>query len=198
MKMQRTTLAALLMTSFAFTPVVQADIYLTPWVGYTAGGSVENQDGAEFDIKSSENYALSVETDLDNGRVGMFYSAQSSDVEEVSASSTIHYLLFQSAIYYPLESQFSGYLGLGLGASYVDADWVDDKYGFSASVYGGFEYAITDNLALNSQLRWLGTAVDNDTSGVCHIPSSEGPCVIRFKTEWMNQVSANIGVTFTF
>ncbi|MEX0334697.1 outer membrane beta-barrel protein [Vibrio tubiashii] len=183
----------------AISTTAVAEVYLTPWVGYTAGGSVENQNQQELDLKGSESFALSVETDFDTGRLGLFYSTQSTDVEKTNASSTIHYIHFQSSVYYPIEDKFSSYLGIGLGGSYIDADWVDKELGFSASIFGGFEYKLSDTVALNTQLRWLGTVVDNDTSGVCNLPTtSEGSCVIKFKTDWMNQFSANLGLTVRF
>lgn len=176
-----------------------AEIHVTPWVGYTLGGSVENQDGDDFDLEGSSNLGVSVETDLEKGRIGMFYTRQATQVDEANLDSEMHYLHFQSSIYYPLNNQFSSYLGLGLGGSYVDADWVDDKLGFSASIFGGFEYQISDSLALNGQARWLGTVVDNDTTGVCNLPSSgSDSCVIQFKTSWMNQFSTNVGITWRF
>ncbi|MDC5821260.1 porin family protein [Vibrio europaeus] len=183
----------------AISATAVAEVYLTPWVGYTAGGSVENQNQQELDLKGSESFALSVETDFDTGRLGLFYSTQSTDVESANANSTIHYLHFQSSVYYPIGDKFSTYLGIGLGGSYIDADWVNKELGFSASIFGGFEYKFSDTVALNTQLRWLGTVVDNDTSGVCNLPTTgEGSCVIKFKTDWMNQFSANLGLTVRF
>ena len=32
------------------------EIIITPMVGYTGGGSVEDQDGKTYDMKGSENY----------------------------------------------------------------------------------------------------------------------------------------------
>lgn len=179
--------------------VAQANVHVSPWVGYTFGGSVEDQNQNELDLKGSESFALSVEADIDKGRIGLFYATQNSEVEDVNLSSSIHYLHLQSSVYYPVQDKWSSYLGIGLGGSYIDADWVDDEWGFSASIFGGFEYAFSDTLALNTQLRWLGTVVDNETSGVCNLPAgSNDSCVIRFKTDWMNQFSANLGLTWSF
>lgn len=174
------------------------EIIITPMVGYTGGGSVEDQDGKTFDMESSENFTFAIETPLEKGRIGFFYSNQSSELESLDLSSSIQYLHFQSSIYSPASPMLSGYLGLGLGASYVDVDWAKDKYGFSTSIFGGLEYKFSDRLALNTQVRWLGTVVDNDTSGVCNIPSTGQDCIIRFDTDWMNQFQANVGLSFTF
>jgi len=195
-KIVKLTLGLLLCSTSTYSV---AELYVTPWVGYTLGGSVENQDGEDFDLKGSTNLALSIESDFDTGRIGLFYTRQATEVEKIKQDSDVHYLLFQSSIHYQLDEQLSSYLGLGLGGSYIEADWVDNNLGFSASIMGGFEYELTEQLALNGQVRWLGTVVDNDTTGVCHLPSSgSDSCVIQFKTSWMNQVSTNVGVTWRF
>ena len=73
-------------------------------------------------MKGSENYTFVIETPLEKGRIVFFYSNQSSELGTLNLSSSIQYLHFQSNIYYPAFSVLSGYLGLGLGASYVDVD----------------------------------------------------------------------------
>ncbi|MGF1744757.1 porin family protein [Vibrio minamisatsumaniensis] len=188
-----------LMTLFSVSSADAApEIIITPMVGYTGGGSVEDQDGKTYDMKASENFTFSIETPLQKGRVGLFYSNQSSELKTLNLSSSIQYLHFQSSIDYPASSALSGYFGLGIGASYVDVDWAKDKYGFSTSIFGGLEYKFSDRLAINTQVRWLGTVVDNDTTGVCNLPSNGQDCIIRFDTDWMNQFQANIGLSFTF
>ena len=175
-----------------------ADIYISPMIGLTGGGAVEDEDGNTYDMENSASYSLAIETPLEKGRIGLFYSNQQSELESLKLDSSIQYLHLQSSIYYPATNAFSGYLGLGLGASYVDVDWAKDKYGFSASIFGGVEYKLSDSLALTSQIRWLGTVVDNDTSGACTLPTTGQNCVIRFDTDWMNQFQANVGLTFRF
>ncbi|MBU2897972.1 outer membrane protein [Vibrio hepatarius] len=178
---------------------ISADVYLTPWVGYSGGGKVVAQNEQAYDLQGSESYAITGEISLNEGRVGVFYSNQDTSVDSINVDSTMHYLQFQSSIYYPAEDNISFYLGIGLGASYIDADWVDDELGFSASILGGFEYRLYDHLALNTQLRWLGTVVDNNSSGICNLSTSESDsCIIKFKTDWMNQFSANLGLTWSF
>lgn len=191
------TLALFALLSYSGASL-SAEIQITPMIGFTGGGAVEDEDGNTYDMENSASYSLAIETPLEKGRVGLFYSNQKSELESLKLDSSIQYLHFQSSIYYPATNQFSGYLGLGLGASYVDVDWAKDKYGFSASIFGGVEYKLSNSLALTSQLRWLGTVVDNDTSGACTVPSTGQNCVIRFDTDWMNQFQANIGLTFTF
>ncbi|MGR5132214.1 outer membrane protein [Vibrio alfacsensis] len=176
----------------------QANVTITPFIGFAGGGAVEDENGRDYDIDPAINYALSIETPLELGKIGLFYSNQSSELKDVNNSSNIHYLQFQSSIYYPVSPGWQTYIGLGLGGSYIDADWVDDKYGFSASAFAGLEYEFSQNVALTAQIRWLGTVVDNDTSGSCVLPTDGSNCVIKFETDWMNQFQSNIGLSFRF
>ncbi|MCG9725758.1 outer membrane protein [Vibrio brasiliensis] len=195
MRLNRTMPILLLLAS----PTTFAEIHISPWLGYTLGGSVEDQDQNKLDLEGAASFALSVESDIDNGRIGLFYSQQNSEVEHTNLESSIHYLHLQSSVYYPVQEKISSYLGIGLGASYIDADWVKDEIGFSASIFAGFEYQMTDSVAVNTQLRWLGTVVDNDTTGICQFTNnSSDSCVIRFDTDWMNQFGANIGIVWKF
>lgn len=191
----------LVVISLLITTQVQAqtsNVMITPFFGFIGGGAVEDNTGKSYDLNPSTSYAIALETPLEKGRVGFFYSYQGSDLQGVENQYGFHYLHFQSSIYYPSQSGFTGYLGLGLGSSYADVDWADKKFGFSASIFGGIEYKVSDNLALTAQLRWLGTVVDNDTSGVCTSSEAGQNCVIRFETDWMNQLQSNLGLTFKF
>ncbi|WP_260259349.1 porin family protein [Vibrio intestinalis] len=176
-----------------------AQIHITPWVGHTGGGDVTDQNQQNYNISPSVNYAFSIESDLQQGRIGLFYSSQSSDAENTHLDVTVHYLHFQSSVYYPMDGGINSYVGVGLGGGYVDANWVDDNLGFSASIFGGFEYPISNNLSFNTQVRWLGTVVDDQTSAACNLPTNGGNnCVVKFDTDWMNQVSVNFGLVFKF
>ncbi|UTZ41721.1 outer membrane beta-barrel protein [Vibrio campbellii] len=176
----------------------QANVIVTPYVGFTGGGEVEDQKERTYDLDPSINYALSVETPFEMGRIGLFYSNQFSELQDINNSIDVHYLQFQSSIYYPLSQGWQTYVGLGLGGSYTDADWVSDKYGFSASAFAGLEYEFSKNFAMTAQIRWLGTVVDNDTSGACVLPTDGSSCIIKFETDWMNQFQSNIGFSFRF
>ncbi|MDV6251715.1 porin family protein [Vibrio sp. EA2] len=176
----------------------QANITVTPFIGYTAGGQVEDESANTYDIDAAANYALAIETPFLNGKVGLFYSYQPTELKELSNSADIHYLQFQSSLSYPIAQGWQTYAGLGIGGSYNDVDWADKKVGFSASAFAGIEYEYTKAFALTAQLRWLGTVVDNDTSGACTLPSDGSNCVIKYDTDWMNQFQSNVGISFRF
>lgn len=162
--MKRYSLLLLCMT----TSSSYAELIITPMIGYTLGGSVEDDSGNAYDMKGKSSFSLAIEVPVEKGRVGLFYSRQSTQLEDLNINSSIQYLHFQSSLDIPISENFSGYIGVGLGGSYVDADWVDNNIGFSATGFAGLEYRFTANLALNTQIRWLGTSVDNNNSALCY------------------------------
>lgn len=186
---------------FAFTTSLPisavADLYLTPYTGYLFGGQVEDNQGQSYDLSPSGSLALTLEIPFETGRVGLFYARQSTHVDELGDKVTLHYFLFQSRIDYSVIPNWQVYLGAGLGASYFDVNWAEQKSGFAASIFSGVDYPLTSYMDLTTQIRWLGTVVDNDTSAICNLTETEH-CIVRFKSDWMNQFTANIGITIRF
>lgn len=176
----------------------QADIIITPFLGYTAGGKVEEESGITYDVDAAANYALSVETTFLQGKIGLFYSYQPTEIKTLSNSANIHYLQFQSSLSYPITPSWQSYIGAGIGGSYNDVNWADNKYGFSASLFAGVEYEYSKTFALTAQLRWLGTVVDDETSGACTLSAEGSNCIIKYETDWMNQFQSNVGFSFRF
>lgn len=179
-------------------PTAYADVIITPMLGYTFGGEVEGSNDKNYDLKGSESYGLSIEIPVEKGQIGLFYSYQSNELETLNYDTSIQYLMLQSRLNMPINNDALGYLGVGLGGSYTDVDWADNKYGFAASIYAGLEYKITDNLALTGQVRWLGTVVDNDSQTACYANQNSSNCYIRFESDWMNQFQSNLGIAFRF
>ncbi|PTC06038.1 hypothetical protein C9980_04645 [Vibrio mediterranei] len=175
-----------------------ANVIVTPFIGYSMGGAAENGNGESYDISPSANAALAIEFPFRNGRMGVFYSQQDSSLDTLNLDSRIQYLQFQSSAEYRVNDQTSTYIGAGLGASHTSGEWTKSHTGFAASIFGGMEYHLTKNLALNGQIRWQGTAVSNETISICNLPTEDQSCLIGFKTKWMNQFQTNFGVSFRF
>ncbi|MFH0258749.1 hypothetical protein ACGRL8_17335 [Vibrio rumoiensis] len=107
------------------TPTAYADVIITPMVGYTLGGEVEDSSGNKYDFKGSESYGLSIEVPVENGQLGLFYSYQDNELESLDYDTSIQYLMIQSRLNMPINNDALGYLGVGLGGSYTDVDWAD-------------------------------------------------------------------------
>ncbi|HBV76758.1 MULTISPECIES: porin family protein [Vibrio] len=176
----------------------EAKVMITPMIGYTLGGSVEDNNGNKYDMQSNESYAIAIETPIDNGRIGLFYSHQRTQLEKLGFDSPLQYLHLQSSLDLPINPHLTTYVGVGFGASYVDVTWADNKYGFSATGFVGMEYKITNKLSINGQLRWLGTVVDSNSNTLCGYNPKTQNCLIQFESDWMNQFQSNIGMTFRF
>ena len=73
--MKRIALLALIATA-SFPALAQ--FHITPVIGIAAGGEVEDQNGDTFKIKNNSALSIALETDFDAGRIGLFYSTQSS------------------------------------------------------------------------------------------------------------------------
>jgi hypothetical protein len=175
-----------------------ATVIVTPFIGYSLGGGAETADGTNYDISPSANLALAIEFPFRNGRMGAFYSRQDSSLDNLNLDTTIQYLQFQSSAEYQIGESTQTYIGAGLGASHTSGQWTKSHTGFAASIFGGVEYYLTKNLAINGQLRWQGTVVSNDSVSICNLPTEDQSCFIAFNTNWMNQVQTNLGLSVKF
>ncbi|GAD78860.1 outer membrane beta-barrel protein [Vibrio ezurae] len=188
---------SLLIVACSYSAASQADIYITPMVGYGMGGSLDSDSDESFDIDRNVNYNLAIETNVDKGRLGLLYSEQQSSIDKLDVDTTLRYLHFQSAVYYPVDN-WNSYLGLGLGGTQIDIQGADTEYKFSLGVYGGVEYKITKYFALQGQLRYMGTLVDSESLTLCDSSASGSNCKVAFSGNWMNQLQANVGFTISF
>lgn len=188
-----------LFTLLAFTPLSAfSQVYITPSIGYASGGEVETVNDDILDLKADTAYSLSIETDYDLGRIGLFYSNQTNDVDGVNLKSKLQYLHFQSALDYQLTHNLSSFLGLSIGTTYSDVDWVDDSLHFSAGAFAGLQYHFTDHFALQFEGRWLGTSMNSSVDSTCASNSTNSTCVIKYESDWVNQFQANVGFRFNF
>lgn len=62
----------------------QANVIVTPFIGFTGGGQVEDENKNTYDIDPALSYALSIETPFEMGKIGLFYSAQPTELKELS------------------------------------------------------------------------------------------------------------------
>jgi opacity protein-like surface antigen len=174
-------------------------VYITPMVGFSNGLEVKAEDGNSYKTKSDLNYNLAVEVPFQQGRVGFIYSEHNSELDSPAIDNTLRYLQFQSSLYYPVAEHLSSYIGLGLGGTQLSSNWYDTDYLFSGSAFGGLEYQMSRNIALQAQVRWFGSLLSSDTASVCNYPSDEGGgCKFYFSGDWLSQVQGNVGITIRF
>lgn len=68
---------------------VKAAVYLTPFVGYTVGGEVEDSQGNAYDVKPSASFALAAEIPYQTGRFGLLYATQQTDIDNINHSAAL-------------------------------------------------------------------------------------------------------------
>ncbi|WEM41054.1 hypothetical protein PTW35_10410 [Photobacterium sp. DA100] len=173
-------------------------IYVTPYVGYTFSNSVTDDNGTQIAPDDDPHYAISIETDLDNGRVGLFVSHLPTGYENFSNSGSFTYVHFQSSLRFNTFEHFDTYLGASIGTTIVDADWSDQDLVFSGGFLGGLEYKFTPNFSVLLEGRWLANLMESDTTTICHLPEGNQTCKISVDSEWLTQFQTNLGFTYAF
>ena len=173
-------------------------IYVTPYVGYTFSNSIKDDNGTKIEPENDPHYAISIETDLDKGRVGLFVSHQPTDYETFSGSGSFTYVHFQSTLRFEAFQHFNTFAGASIGTTIVDADWSDQDLVFSGSFLGGLEYKFSPNFSVLFEGRWLVNLMESDTTTICNLPEGNQTCNIKVNSEWLTQFQTNLGFTFSF
>lgn len=191
----------LLLATTLLLPSVAAannNVYITPYIGYSFTNGLSDVNGINVEAEDDVHYAVGLMTDLYNGRTGLYLSHQPTDFANITGSGSLTYAHLQSALYWETFNKATTYFGASLGATIIDADWSTDDLLFSAGLFGGIEFHLTQNLAVNLEGRWLASLVDSDTTTRCTLPTGEQDCNIRIDSEWMNQIQTNLGITYSF
>ncbi|OAN17712.1 hypothetical protein A3K86_01980 [Photobacterium jeanii] len=173
-------------------------LYVTPMIGYTFSGTMKTDDGKKLDVKNAENYSLAIETDLEPGRIGMFLSHQRTDTQDINGNTDFTYLHFQSSLRFKPTDHLGSYFGASIGGTFIGANWSDKDLLFSAGLFGGLEYEMTDYAKIVLEGRWLANMVKSNTTTICTLPSGNETCKISIDSEILNQFQTNIGLQFSF
>lgn len=192
----RVLLLILLLTTSRY---VSADIALTGYYGQTASQKASTELGTAIDINDDNNYALSIEKHLDSAKFGLFYSNLTSDQRGAAQYQfDMDYYMFQSAVVLPATEKLSSYLGAQLGVNRTETNFTDSDSFFAMGLYGGLEYAITQQFLILGEIRWLGTILNNSSSTSCEAESEGNQCDFYFDGELLNQYQFNIGLMYRF
>ncbi|GAL07165.1 hypothetical protein ACFFLZ_23125 [Photobacterium aphoticum] len=175
----------------------ESTVYITPYLGYSFSNSVTDENDIKIDTDNDAHYALGLETDLYNGRAGLYISHQPNTVEGFGDGS-FTYTHFQSSLRFETFERLDTYFGASMGATIVDADWTENDLFFSAGLQGGAEYQISDNFYFVVEARWLGNLVDSDTITRCTLPTGTESCNIKIDSKWLTQFQTNVGFTIAF
>lgn len=188
-----------LVVCLPFSTAAQTDnIYVTPTVGYSYSGSMNNESGEKVSVNNAANYNLTIETDLEPGRVGMLLSHQNTDTKNISGNTQFTYLHFQSSLRFQPTQQLDSYFGASLGGTFVNASWSEKDVFFSGGLFGGLEYALSKNAKVILEGRWLANFVKSNTTVACTLPTGDETCKVAIDSELFSQFQTNLGVQFAF
>ncbi|MCG7497006.1 hypothetical protein MHO82_09025 [Vibrio sp. Of7-15] len=189
---------ALLLLFFAVLPTAYAEQHFTLSYGFSTGGEVTENEQEQHTINGAPSFSVRLETDIDEGRIGLFYSHQSSKLEHYDLDSQIDYFHLQSALDYELKPLISSFVGASLGASYIQTQWSNKDYFFSGSLFTGLAYSFSSNIKVSAEGRWLSSAIETQAYGQCTAPSSSSECNLKFSGKWLHQIQTQIALTLTF
>lgn len=189
---------AVLLLFFAVLPEVYAEQHVTISYGFSTGGEVTENEQEQRTINGAPSFSVRLETDIDEGRVGLFYSHQSSKLEPYELTSQIDYFHLQSALDYELKPSITSFVGASLGTSYIQTQWSNKDYFFSGSLFAGLTYSLSPNTTVSAEGRWLSSAIETQTYGQCDPSSSNSECTLKFSGNWLHQIQTQIALTLTF
>lgn len=201
--MNRSTLMltlGLLMTGLP----LQAEVEVTPFVGFQAGGGFSTREGdLTVDPGANLGLVLSLRTRHD-GLVELIYSRQATTLaaEGLFDSGdlfdlTIEYLHF-GGLWEIKTGRSRPLLGLSVGGTRLGPglSGVDDAWAFSAGISGGVKHFLTERLAFRLEGRGLLSFFGSSGAIFCGYPPGE--CGLSVSGSNFTQVDVLAGLTFTF
>lgn len=186
-------------------PLVQAaELEITPFVGFQAGGTFETREG-DRDIESSANFGLtlSLRTRPD-GLIELIYSRQPTRLEVVDIFGVdqgfdlnVEYLHF-GGLWEIKQGRTKPFLGLSVGATRFDpqAEGLSDEIYFSGAISGGGKLMFSERVGLRIEGRGLLTLLDSGSGIFCGFPP--GACSITVTGSSLFQVDALAGLIIRF
>ncbi len=158
--------------------LAQQGFEITPFYGYTWGGSIEAEDNALFaydvEVDDSEAYGITFDFPVSRGlKVELLASRQSTQlIEDEEMFGPDFALVDVDVSYYHVgvlyqwdtNSRIEPYVagGLGVGMLEVDYPGVSDEDDFSASFAGGFKLYFSPHVGLRFDLRGYWTNTDRE------------------------------------
>ncbi|SFC68914.1 outer membrane beta-barrel protein [Pseudoalteromonas denitrificans] len=200
--MQKTILSTLVAgLLISFTPYSNAKIIIGGAVGQSFSQRLETIESQKIEIKDDTHFNLTIEKSITDAKYGLFYSKMSTQLKnQQDKKLDFNYLLFQSAIDFPVAKNVSGYFGAQLGINKIKPNWQDSDTYFAAGLYGGVEYHLTQATRVLFETRWLSTIVDNNSKTTCDVANktTDTNCLWHLDGDLLNQFQTSVGVSYRF
>ncbi|WP_283104604.1 outer membrane beta-barrel protein [Shewanella olleyana] len=207
--MRKTVIASFVATvcSAAMTFPVKAEIYVSPFGGYSFGSSEfdisdpNTNESGKLKITEAEHYGVMIGTTTkDPGNIYFLYSTQATDIrngaftDEVFNELDVDYFHLGGSLYFP-KGKFKPYVTVSAGATHMRPSGnYSSETRFSMGFGGGAAFEITPQVALFADVRGYATFVNSDNTFFC------GPdeCIWNISADVMWQGQANVGLEFKF
>jgi len=176
---------------------------ITPFMGYTFGGDLENYStGVAFEIDESENYGIILGVSDPKGTQYEFFYSHQPTTLMIDGGLLAGTPLFDLDVdYFHVGGTFgkgSGkvnpYVAGGLGVTYLDPENGDSETEFSFSLGGGVKVMLSDRIGLRFEGRGLGTITEGDGAVFCN----NGNCAVATRGDVFWQFSAFSGLIVAF
>jgi hypothetical protein len=182
---------------------------LTPFVGYRAFGSFEDDEtGEDYDLENDSSLGFIINFPAQrNTEWEIYYSKQSTEIKTgdlLQKSSVIdvdvEYLQLGGTYLFDREPAGQPYFVATIGAARFDpsgAGTSSDTF-FSFAAGGGWKYFPDKRVGLRLDGRFIGTLIDSDTDIFCQSGAQGGQCLVSTKGDVLWQFELQAGVVFRF
>lgn len=200
--------ASVLAAALLMVPVAQAEMYLTPFVGYSFAASDLDASKTGLDTPGSvsadesSHYGIIFGTTTNHpGNMYVLYSSQRTDLlaggafsNERVTSLDIDYAHVGGSLYFP-KGDLMPYVTASMGLTQMrPGDNYSDETRFSMGFGAGLEYRLAANVALVGDVRAYATFIDSKNDLFCDANN----CLWQVEADVMWQGQANFGVSIRF
>lgn len=195
------------LTLFTALSISAGDFEISPFLGYTAGGSFENEDnGDDLDIMDHGSYGLILgmrDPHNEPAMLELFYMRQETSLDgdgtifngENNLAFDVNYLhLGGTYTYAEPDARIQPFVSGGLGITYMNLDGADSETRPSFSLGFGMRVPIAEHLTFRLEGRGFGTFFDSDSTIFC----VNNQCLINVKSDIFWQFTAFAALTLTF
>lgn len=195
----------ILLLGALFTPkMVMAETFISPFAGYSFGGS----EFATTDTDTLEQGSLQIAegghigfmagvTTPDPGNIYFLYSHQESELKTSGNFSSdmltdldMDYFHLGGSLFFP-QGNFRPYVTTSVGLTHMrPGDDFSNETKLSMAVGGGIEYQLTGNFSVLADVRAYATFINGSQSLFC----TGGQCKWYVQSDVMWQGQANLGV----
>jgi hypothetical protein len=205
--MRQTVLIAIAVLLFITLPVsAQPVIEITPFFGYTLGGSfdelgVPNSVAGSVSVEDNTSYGLIFDIGNENGAFEVTWSKFDSDMNGHGGSAEGVKLDYSSNNY---QFGYVGYFGgdgpetkafwnVGLGFTDISVGGKSGDSRFSGALGLGLKHQFNDRIGVRLQARWIPTYVNSDDAYVVCDPFY---CYTVADDNYINQTEISAGLVF--